>query len=503
MVARADRGTCSAAREAVAGSRPSDARIRRPAEPALPGASSRYDEGPIVDHPHLVHRFLLLAYGAPERQDQPQPAAAARMFQGARRELSENPIVACSVGDIDALKPLGLLTADRVNQSIEWQCQDCGAPYACPPLAAVTHSSLVRLPEYAGAIRGCVRRLLDLGADPNARWLVAKQSLSALYGAAGLNHDAEMTRLLLEAGADPNDNESLYHATESSDPACVTLLLAHGARVEGTNALHHQLDKDDPAGLARLLAATRDANDPASTIGPPLLWAIRRRRSAAHVGLLLDAGANPHVKTRDGTSAHVLAARGGLADVADLLRRDGADEALSPGDEFVAACARANRAAARRMLAADPGLVDALTPVQRRALPDLTEAGEDEAVRLMVELGWPIATTGGDWNASAINLAVFRGKASLTRFLLEHGASWAERHGYGDNTTGTLSWASRNFDPTAGDWVGCARVLVEHGMPIPSADQPFSDQVKEFFDGLRRGSTRAQNGIREGHHDGL
>jgi hypothetical protein len=304
--------------------------------------------------------------------------------------------------------------------------------------------------------------------------------------------------MLLAAGADPNDGESLYHALD--DLASTHALLDAGARVVGTNAIYRVLDFDNLAALKLLLRYGAYPNEPASDSplsdwGSPLLWAIKRRRSPAHVETLLYAGANPLAKTPDGIDAHGLALQLGLGEVAALLRQHGADEPESAEEQFVAACARGDGEQARRIRAARPDLPGALPPSRLRALPDLAgEGGADEAVRLMVELGWPIAVRGGDWNASALNLAVFRGNAALTRFLLEHGASWREEHGYGDNASGTLSWASCNEPVEGGDWAGCARALMEHGMPgaIPDPDDPqwvlldgrrkrFSDEVSEIL----------------------
>ena len=67
--------------------------------------------------------------------------------------------------------------------------------------------------------------------------------LSCLYEPHGLNNNVEMGRALLDAGANPNDNESLYHSLEHPDwpaPGCFW----NGALTAlGTNALKHVLDR--------------------------------------------------------------------------------------------------------------------------------------------------------------------------------------------------------------------------------------------------------------------
>jgi hypothetical protein len=67
-----------------------------------------------------------------------------------------------------------------------------GGPRGWAPLLYVCHSCFPSA-ELAG-------ELIERGADPNASFQNEYGSMSALYGASGVAHDPELTRVLLEAG---------------------------------------------------------------------------------------------------------------------------------------------------------------------------------------------------------------------------------------------------------------------------------------------------------------
>ncbi len=432
---------------------------------------------PLADAGALLRHWQLLAFGAGYQSARPE--LAARMLHDHPALLEGKPALACAVGDVSSVRKM-------IARDAQWVRTPSSATLMSPLLCAC-FSGLIRLPGFAQGIRDCAALLLAAGADVHDTTVdptFPGDPLSALYGAAGRNHDAPLTRMLLDAGADPDDGESLYHAAEAADPACVRLLLEAGARIQGTNALPRSLDFERPQTVRLLLAHGGDPNEQAA-VGNPLTHAIRRRRSPEVVRALLEVGADPSSCDAHGTSAHRLALRMGMAEVAELLLRAGASVMSDPREDFVAACARADRAAVRDMLERHPDLVDALGPEQLRTLPELAAEGCDEAVKLMVEAGWPIGVRGGDIDGSALNNAVFRGDSALAAFLLAHGARYDERHGYHDNVYGTLSFASRNTISAEGDWLGCAKALIASGAPVPDAHYEFSDDVEAYFAALR------------------
>jgi ankyrin repeat protein len=213
-----------------------------------------------------------------------------------------------------------------------------------------------------------------------------------------------------------------------------------------------------------------------------------RGRSLAHIRALIDVGADLRAVNHDGISLFRYAQLHGRIDVLDILRDAGVSEPLMEEEQFVVASARADEATARDILARSPNIFARLTSKQLQTMPELAAAGQLESVRTILTLSWPREVKVG-WDATALNWAVFHGNPTMAELLLHEGADWRTRHAYRDNVIGTLSWASRQEfpdDPAYGDVLGCACVLVAHGIPLASfEDYDFSPELSGYLDSVR------------------
>lgn len=318
-----------------------------------------------------------------------------------------------------------------------------GGPRGWAPLLYVCHS------VYASA--ALARELLERGADPNATFANEHGRMSALYGAAGVVHDPELTRILLEAGANPDDNESLYHATEAPEPACLRLLLAHGAETRRTNALAHALDDERPEHVRILLEAGADPNE-----APSIAHAVRRGRGPELVRLLAEHGADvdrPGGETWRGNvplrTPYQHAVLRNRADVAEALAELGAATDVSPADLAVAARARGEQAELPTELDVDRQevLILAVLDGKRDAVPP-----EFRGV------------VGGSPSGTLLHHAAWVGDAGLVAYLLGRGADPAARSDADFSTP--LAWAvlgSQYHGVPGRDHVAVAKQLLAAG----------------------------------------
>lgn len=187
-------------------------------------------------------------------------------------------------------------------------------PTGRTPLHNLAGSAMFRIDEQRSREQLAIARLLlDYGADPSASYpFDDKWPLSVLYFASGLHDNGQLTELLMDAGADPCDGESVYHASDEIHRTCLALFEQRVPRKklarECTWCLSTQLHWGRTRGMKWLLAHGADPNVPDKTHGDTALHAaIKSRRSEAVIRMLLEHGADPKVKSRDGKTAMQLA----------------------------------------------------------------------------------------------------------------------------------------------------------------------------------------------------
>ncbi|WP_443748891.1 ankyrin repeat domain-containing protein [Asticcacaulis solisilvae] len=332
----------------------------------------------------------------------------------------------------------------------DWVTRKSG-PQACEPIVYVCFSRFAHpRSDHHADLALTLRLLLNRGADADTAAETEDGPLSCLYAVAGRLGNADMTEILLDAGADPDDGESLCHATEHADLSCLKLLLDHGARITGTNALKHMLDREDGEGVRLLLDAGADPNEISPEGDTALHWAVRRGRSAEIIAQLLDHGADIDAFRSDGRTAYAMATITGQTETALLLARRGADTRLSALDVFIAG------------EDAEVPLESLNSPSNARLLIEMAEAGNIAAVTRLLDAGMP-ADVKGSLGETPLHWACWTGNADLIKVLIGHGAPLEERDSsYNATPAGWLHHGAGAAD-TGGDHARGARLLIHAG----------------------------------------
>ncbi len=315
--------------------------------------------------------------------------------------------------------------------------------------------------------------LVDAGADVSDHYDFngdVNSPLSALYGALGHANNLTLAKWLLERGADPNDDESLYHSTELGHRDGLRLLLKSGARPEGTNALPRALDFNDHEAVMLLLDAGADPNEGIAEhpsgeppyVIPALHQASRRMCDARMIRILLDAGADPSVRYQ-GMTPYALARVYGNADAARLIADAGGETDLSEYESLLAAAVDGPIPENRYI---DPGKLSEEYRNLIRALLHLPDkmAHVERLVALGVEYDRP-----DEMGLTPVQVAGWEGLPEVMAYFLRLKPDLSHVNGYGGTLLSTIIHGSENCPARSDrDHVACARIALEEGVALPA-----------------------------------
>ena len=348
----------------------------------------------------------------------PSPARALRMLDE-DPGLSASIYTAAAAGDVDAVA--------RWLDTRPALVHEKGGPLRWEPLLYACYSRLEPV-EGGRSTLDTARLLLSRGADPNAGFLYdGSYAFTALTGAFGRGEDwpnqpphpacRALARLLLDAGADPNDAQTLYNRHFQADNEHLETLFAYGlGRPHGG------------PWLTRL-------NDPLLT--PAALLVLELCAAAGHgfferVDLLVEHGVDVNARSRrTGRTAYEEALRAGQQQIAEYLQRHGASALeLDPLETFALDCIAGRRQRVRARLAADPTLPDRLGRHGRAdMLHRAVDARSVDGIRLIVELGVDIndMVPGTGYDRTVLHNAAGWSTLEIVRLLIQLGGDPRQR----------------------------------------------------------------------------
>jgi ankyrin repeat protein len=176
-------------------------------------------------------------------------------------------------------------------------------------------------------------------------------------------------------------------------------------------------------------------------------------------------------------SAPLVAKKFGHDDVFALLMD------RSPADmKLAVACALGDEASVRSLLASRPTLARELAEDDVRLIADAAETNRTDAVRLMLEAGWP-ADARGKHGATALHWAGFHGNAAMARELVRRGAPLDARTTEFEGTPleWTLYGSRHGWRATTGDYAATVEALLDAGAKVPEQLGEPSDAVRDVL----------------------
>lgn len=383
---------------------------------------------------------------------------------------------ACVSGDVDTVR-----RALGENAAL---ARSPGGPLGWRPIVYACFSRFLRRdPARAAGIVEIVRLLLAHRADPSSCYMTAATPNEAshrqtcLYAAAGIANHAELTRLLLEAGADIHEGaadgagtEALYHASELEDTTCLRLLLEAKPRPELVSyCMGRVLDFDNEAGVLLYLSHGADPNFtvPWQQHQTHLHKAVCQRRSPATVFALLSHGADPNRADAHGISPYRHTVRRGHTELARLLEAHGA---------LLASVTDEDRALGQIALGAAT-VADVGRAPDRALLP---WAARREDLQLMTRLLDAGADIDAGHDMPPLHNACYAGRLASVRLLLGRGANLHQKNAYGGDALDSAIYGSVDCcDPqggpgsltldeiTHGDYGAIVELLLEAGAHLP------------------------------------
>jgi ankyrin repeat protein len=319
-----------------------------------------------------------------------------------------------------------------------------GGPHQWDALTYLCFSRYLRLDKNrSDDFVRTARALLAAGANANTGWTEYIDDPprpvpeTVIYAAAGIAKDPGLTRLLLDYGADPNDEETPYHVPETYDNTVLKIMLDSGRFNERSLSwvAARKADWHDEKGLALALDHGANPNYMTHWSHTPFQHSIRRDNGLVMIEMFLDHGADPSLRNScDNRNAFQMAAYHGRGDILSAFQKrgfvpdyDGADPEL---DQLVAACALADRARIQSLLAADPQLLPRLLQIGGSLLARFSGAANLEGIRALLDFGipadapWPEGDAYYDTppNSTALHYAAWRAHHDIVRELIARGA---------------------------------------------------------------------------------